>query len=201
MTIRSSLHTALADAASTLDAFRRDVDQMANLDAFVTATRETLESECTLLACGNGGSMSQAIHFAEEWVGRFRQTRRALPAIALGDPSALTCIANDFGFDEVFARQVEAHGRAGDLLLLLSTSGNSANTIRAARVARERGLRSVALLGQGGGTLAGEVDIPIVIPLAATSDRIQELHLHILHSVIEAVERELFPAQYSAERG
>jgi D-sedoheptulose 7-phosphate isomerase len=140
--------------------------------------------------------MSQAMHFAEEWTGRFRNTRRALPALAFSDPTQLTCIANDFGFDEVFARQLEAQGRPGDLLLLLSTSGNSENVLRAARVAREREIKCVALIGNGGGKLGAEVDIPIVVPVATTSDRIQEIHLHVLHCVIEAVERDLFPNGY-----
>ena len=122
-----------------------------------------------------------------------------LPALSFSDPTQLTCIANDFGFEEVFARQVEAHGRAGDLLLLLSTSGSSPNVLRAARVARARGIQTVALLGRGGGKLASEVDIPIIVPRARTSDRIQEIHLHILHSVIEATERRLFPDNYSPD--
>jgi D-sedoheptulose 7-phosphate isomerase len=192
-----SIRHALAEAANLLDVFRKDADQMANLDAFVVAARHTLEAGGTLLACGNGGSMSQAMHFAEEWTGRFRNTRRALPALAFSDPTQLTCIANDFGFEEVFARQLEAQGRPDDLLLLLSTSGNSENVLRAARVAREREIRTVALLGHGGGKLGAEVDVPIVVPDATTSDRIQEIHLLILHSVIEAVEREWFPANYS----
>lgn len=193
MSSRASIDAALAEAALTLDHFRQDTDQIANLEAFVVAAVRTLESGHTLLACGNGGSMSQAMHFAEEWTGRFRKARRALPALAFSDPTELTCIANDFGFEQVFARQVEAQGRPGDLLLLLSTSGNSENVLRAARVARDRDICCVALLGNGGGKLGTEVDIPIVVPVAKTSDRIQEIHLHILHSVIEAVERQLFP--------
>jgi D-sedoheptulose 7-phosphate isomerase len=198
-TSRRSIQNALTEAASTLDVFRKDADQMTNLEAFVAASRRTLDAGRTLLACGNGGSMSQAMHFAEEWTGRFRNTRRALPALAFSDPTQLTCIANDFGFEEVFARQVEAQGRPGDLLLLLSTSGNSENILRAARVARERDILCVALLGNGGGKLAAEVDVPIVVPLATTSDRIQEIHLHVLHGVIEAVERDLFPTDYHQE--
>jgi len=196
MTSHRSIERALAEAASTLEAFRSESEQMTGLDAFVAAALQTIEMDGTLYACGNGGSMSQAMHFAEEWTGRFRNTRRALPALAFSDPTELTCIANDFGFEEVFARQIEAHGRPGDLLILLSTSGNSENVLRAARVAKEHDIRSIALLGNGGGKLAAEVDIPIVVPIATGSDRIQEIHLHILHSVIEAVERELFPANY-----
>ena len=114
--------------------------------------------------------------------------------MAFSDPSVLTCIANDFGYEEVFARQIEAHGHAGDLLVAISTSGESANVLRATAVARDLELVTVGLLGMGGGKLASEVDIPIVVPLAATADRIQEVHIQILHAVIEAVEHRIFPA-------
>jgi D-sedoheptulose 7-phosphate isomerase len=144
--------------------------------------------------------MCDAMHFAEEWTGRFRGDRRALPAVAFSDPSQLTCIANDFGYDEVFARQVAALGRKGDLLVAISTSGNSPNILRACEVAKERGLTVVGLLGKGGGKLLSRVDIPIVVPLASTSDRIQEVHIKVLHIVIEAVERRLFPENYAAGR-
>lgn len=193
MPSRDSIKGALAEAARILDLFRSDDDQIGNLEAFVGAATRTLQAGRTLFACGNGGSMSQAMHFAEEWTGRFRDSRRAFPALAFSDPTELTCIANDFGFEEVFARQIEAHGRPGDLLLLLSTTGNSENLLRAARIARDRDIFCVALLGNGGGKLGTEVDIPVVVPVAATSDRIQEIHLHVLHSVIEAVERALVP--------
>lgn len=162
-----------------------------------TAAITTLERGAKLLTCGNGGSLAQAMHFAEEWTGRFRRDRRALPAMALSDPSVITCIANDFGYEAVFARQIEAHGRRGDLLLAISTSGRSPNLLRAASAARKLDMTTVALLGRGGGPLAGEVDIPIVVPQATTSDRIQEVHLVILHAVIEAVERRLFPEIYA----
>ena len=166
------------------------------MDRFVEAVYATVVRRGLLMSCGNGGSMCDAMHFAEEWTGRFRGNREAVPAIAFSDPSHLTCIANDFGYDEVFARQVEAHGREGDLLVALSTSGNSPNVLRAVEVARARGVTSVGLLGKGGGKLKSLVDIPIVVPLASTSDRIQELHIKVLHIVIEAVERRLFPNNY-----
>jgi D-sedoheptulose 7-phosphate isomerase len=137
------------------------------------------------------------MHFAEEWTGRFRKDRAALAAVAFSDASQLTCIANDFGFDEIFARQVEALGKPGDLLVLMSTSGNSPNCLRAIETARRKGVTTVGLLGKGGGKMLPLVDIPILVPLATTSDRIQEVHIKILHIAIEAVERELFPVNYA----
>ena len=119
-----------------------------------------------------------------------------MAAVAFSDPSHLTCIANDFGYDEVFAREVEAYGKSGDLLLAISTSGDSPNVLRACEVARQRGVTTVGLLGKGGGKLLERVDIPIVVPRATTSDRIQEIHIKVIHITIEAVERRLFPENY-----
>jgi len=141
--------------------------------------------------------MSDAMHFAEEWTGRFRKDRRALPALSLCDPVTLSCIANDFGWEEVFARQVEAHGREGDLLLVISTSGDSENVVRAVHAARDRDMLTIGLLGKQGGKVGADVDIPIIVPDATTADRIQEIHIQLIHAVIEAVERELFPENYS----
>ena len=170
----------------------------ATVAGFADLALETVRADGMLMACGNGGSMSDAMHFAEEWTGRFRgKTARALPAIAFSDPSQLTCIANDFGYDEVFARQVEAHGKKGDLLVAISTSGESPNVIRATEVAHDLGMKVVGLLGKGGGKLLSMVDVPIVVPYSKSSDRIQEIHIKVLHNVIEVVEREVFPENYS----
>lgn len=185
------------DARATLDAFLSDPRCLAGVRDFVGLAGQTLRAGGTLLACGNGGSMCDAMHFAEEWTGRFRKDRAALPAIAFSDPSQLTCIANDFGFDEVFARSVEAYGRPGDLLVAISTSGGSPNILNALRKARAKGLKTVGLLGKGGGLARELCDVAIVVPLATTSDRIQEVHIKVLHIAIEAVERELFPANYA----
>jgi D-sedoheptulose 7-phosphate isomerase len=141
----------------------------------------------TVLVCGNGGSMADAMHFAEELTGRFRKDRPALPALACSDPTHLSCVANDYGFEQVFSRWIEALARPGDCVVLLSTSGNSANITRAAAAARERGAVTIALLGRGGGTLAGRCDVEIIVQ-GETSDRIQELHMLILHAWVEAVE-------------
>jgi D-sedoheptulose 7-phosphate isomerase len=192
------VHAAFDDARATLDAFIAEPGCLAG----VTRLAELIETSLIknggrLHACGNGGSMCDAMHFVEEWTGRFRGNRDALSALSMGDPSQLTCIANDFGFEEIFARQVMANGRPGDLLMVISTSGNSANLVRAVEAAKERGMITTALLGKGGGALAPMVDHSIVVPLATTSDRIQEVHIKIIHTVIEAVERNLFPANYA----
>jgi len=185
------------EAARTLAAFTESPDGLPAVRRFADAAASTLEAGKKLLSCGNGGSMSDAMHFAEEWTGRFRDDRSPLPAIAFSDPSQLTCIANDFGFDEVFSRSLRAYGKPGDLLVALSTSGNSPNVLRAVQAARDLKVTTVGLLGKGGGEMLDKVDIPIVVPLATSSDRIQEVHIKILHIVIEAVERRLFPDNYA----
>lgn len=196
MTSLKSIQASFAEAASTLAAFQKSPAGTTSVQRFADAALEVLERGGKLMACGNGGSMCDAMHFAEEWTGRFRGNRRALAAIAFSDPSQLSCIANDFGYDQVFARYLEAVGLPGDLLVVLSTSGNSPNVLSAVEAARERGIQTVGLLGKGGGKLGKLVDIPILVPRAKTSDRIQELHIKILHIAIEAVERQLFPENY-----
>ena len=152
---------------------------------------DTLRTGGKLLFCGNGGSAADAQHLAAEYVVRFREGRRALPALALTtDTSVLTACANDLGFDQVFARQVEALGREGDLLILHSTSGESANLLLAAEAARELGIRTVAFLARGGGRLASRVDRSLVLPTESTA-RAQELHLALGHIVCEMVEDRL----------
>ncbi len=190
------VRAAFSEAAATLTAFLEDPACLAGVERFAQAAHETVQRGGLLMSCGNGGSMCDAMHFAEEWTGRFRSDRRAIAAVAFSDPSHLTCIANDFGYDEVFAREIEAYGKPGDLAVLLSTSGNSPNILRAAQVAKQRGVTTVGLLGKGGGKLLPLVDIPIVVPRAQTSDRIQEIHIKVLHIAIEAVERRMFPENY-----
>jgi D-sedoheptulose 7-phosphate isomerase len=146
-----------------------------------------------VLLFGNGGSAADAQHIANEWTGRYRRERPALPAIALSaNTSDLTAIGNDYGFDHVFARLVQAHGRAGDVAIAISTSGNSPNVLAAVEEARARGMRTLGLTGRDGGKLAGRVDLALVVPSDRT-DRIQESHTTVLHVLCELVDETLFP--------
>lgn len=156
---------------------------------------ETFKAGNKALICGNGGSNCDALHFAEEFTGRFRSDRKALPAIAISDSSHITCVGNDYGFNEIFARGVQAYGKEGDMFFGISTSGNSPNVIRALEEAKKLGLKTCLLLGKDGGKLKGLADYEFIIP-GKTSDRIQEIHMMILHIIIEGVERILFPENY-----
>ena len=148
-----------------------------------------------VLICGNGGSNCDALHFAEEFTGRFRGDRKALPAIAISDSSHITCVGNDYGFDYIFSRGVEAYGKEGDMFFGISTSGNSPNVIKAVEAAKKLGMKTCVLLGKDGGKLKGICDYEFIIP-GKTSDRIQEIHMMILHIIIEGVERIMFPENY-----
>jgi D-sedoheptulose 7-phosphate isomerase len=187
---------ALRAAQTALDALLQDPARLESIERFATLLSDRFKAGNKVLACGNGGSACDAMHFCEEFTGRYRQDRPPLPAIALTDPAHITCVANDFGFEHVFSRAVKALGKVGDILVLLSTSGNSPNILRAAEAAKESGVTTVALLGKGGGRLKGRCDHEILVP-GDTADRIQELHMLILHAVIEGVERDLFPENYA----
>jgi len=193
----SPIRAAFDEATLVLRAFLDDAACQAAIERFADAAEQTFRRGGTIYSCGNGGSMCDAMHFAEEWTGRFRRDRAALPALAFSDPSHMTCIANDFGFEQVFARMVDAYGKSGDTLLAISTSGNSPNVLAACRAAKKKGVTVVGLLGKGGGPMAGLCDVAIVVPMATTSDRIQEIHIKVIHAVIEAVERRMFPGNYA----
>lgn len=141
-----------------------------------------------IISCGNGGSMCDAMHFAEELTGRFRENRKAIPALSISDPSHISCVGNDYGFDEVFSRYVEAIGNKGDVLLAISTSGNSKNVIKAAEVAKAKGMKVVALTGKDGGALASSCDVEIRAPHSKYADRAQEIHIKVIHSLIHYIE-------------
>ena len=183
--------TPFHDARAALDAFIADDANLARIETVAEIVANAFSAGGKVLACGNGGSACDAMHFCEELTGRFRRDRKPLPAIACTDPGHITCTANDYGFEHVFSRWVEALARPGDVLIVLSTSGNSENVVRAAGTARELGVTTVALLGRGGGRLAGACDHQWIVP-GDTPDRIQELHMLILHALVERVETLLF---------
>ena len=142
-----------------------------------------------IISCGNGGSMCDAMHFAEELSGRFRNDRKALPAVSISDPSHISCVGNDYGFDQVFSRFVQGVGRKGDVLLAISTSGNSANVLQAAKAAKALGIRVVGLTGKDGGALAPLCDVEVRVPWMGYADRIQEVHIKVIHALIDHIER------------
>ena len=193
--VLSTWLTALNDAQATLATFLNDPAQIEKCGKFSAMLTETFNSDGKLFTCGNGGSHCDAMHFAEEFTGRYRKDRKPLGALALGDASHVTCVSNDYGFEHIFSRQLEGLARKGDMLVGLSTSGNSPNVIKAFESAKAMGIRTVALLGKDGGKLAPMADLSIVIK-ASTSDRIQEMHIKLIHTVIETVEREIFPENY-----
>ena len=190
--MRPIIDSALSDASQALDALRRNSQVLDCIEEVARALVQTFNAGGKVIAAGNGGSMCDAMHLAEELAGRFRDDRRALPAIAISDPGVLSCIANDYGYERVFARFLEAHGRAGDLFVGISTSGNSPNVLAAASTARAIGMRTVALVGRSGSPLESSTDVAIVTPAGRYSDRVQELHIKVIHVLIELVEREMF---------
>lgn len=144
-----------------------------------------------VISCGNGGSMCDAMHFAEELSGRFRDDRPSLPAIAISDPSHISCTANDFGYDKIFSRFLEGFGKKGDVLLAISTSGNSANIINAIKTAKDKQMQVIGLTGKDGGKMDGLCDVEIRAPYSKYSDRTQEIHIKVIHSLIHFVELNL----------
>jgi len=153
---------------------------------------EAFKNGNKVISCGNGGSMCDAMHFAEELTGQFRARRKALPAIALSDPGHLTCVANDMGFENVFSRGVEAFGQPEDIFILMTTSGNSQNLLNAVLCAKEKNLKTIAFLGKSGGKLSGQCDLEWIVSGFEYSDRIQEAHMAAIHIIIEMIEKELF---------
>ncbi|QYK49600.1 MAG: D-sedoheptulose 7-phosphate isomerase [Phycisphaeraceae bacterium] len=181
---------SLKSAQRTLQEFCSDGENSARISGIAGLLAGRFREGGKVLICGNGGSLADAVHFAEELTGRFRDDRPALPAIAIAEPGHITCTANDYGFERIFSRAVEALGREGDVLIALSTSGNSANIVLAVEAARSRKMATVALLGRGGGRLKGVCDHEIIAP-GLTADRIQEIHMLVLHILVELVEVEL----------
>ena len=189
------LKQSFLEEYEVLGAFIKDEKNFETIGKIATELADAYKNGKKSLIAGNGGSNCDAMHFAEEFTGRFRKVRPALPSISISDSSHITCVGNDYGFDAIFSKGVEAFGQEGDFFLGLSTSGNSKNIIEAVKVAKEKGLKTVALLGKDGGQLKGMCDYEFIIN-AKTSDRVQEVHMMILHIIIEGVERVLFPENY-----
>ncbi len=193
--MKESIIKAFSTIFELVDKCLKEKKMIARIEQISGLIAETFKSGNKILICGNGGSSTDAMHFAEEFTGKFRKERKALPVIALTDPSHITCVANDYGFEEIFARGVEAYGKPGDILIGISTSGNSENVRKAFNKAKNIGLKTIALLGKEGGLLKNVCDIELIVP-GETTDRIQELHGIVLHIIIESVERILFPENY-----
>ncbi|MEX2244055.1 MAG: D-sedoheptulose 7-phosphate isomerase [Fimbriimonadaceae bacterium] len=185
------ISSALEQAASALAALRANAGALSAIESAADVLANALRSGNKAVSCGNGGSMCDAMHFAEELTGRYRDDRPAYAAVAISDPSHLSCVANDYGFEFVFSRFVEAHGRAGDVLLAISTSGTSENVLNAARAAREMQMTVVALTGKDNCALGTLADVHIATPGGGYSDRVQELHIKVIHILIELVEARL----------
>jgi len=185
------VRAALAQASTALAALMNDALALAAIEQAGELLARSLQAGGRAFSCGNGGSLCDAMHFAEELTGRFRDDRPAYAAIAIADAGHLSCVANDFGYEQVFSRYLQAHGRAGDVLLAISTSGASANVIAAAREARSRSMPVIALTGRTATELSRHADLTICTPAGRYSDRVQELHIKVIHILIELVEHHL----------
>ena len=191
MTPSELIQKHIQEIEQTFSNFWKNEENVKTVIKAANALVECIKSDNKIFSCGNGGSMSDAIHFAEELVGRFRESRKPLPAIALSDVGNMSCIANDYGYEFVFSRPIEALGKKGDVLLAISTSGNSPNVLQAAQVARQKQIKVIALTGKNGGKLKNMADIPIIVPHNRFADRIQEIHIQIIHFFIQYIEENL----------
>lgn len=184
----------LAELKMAADVLHQFISEKENSDKIETAAEcmaESIKKGCKIISCGNGGSSCDAMHFAEELTGKYRDDRKAIAALSISDPGYLTCVSNDYGYDFAFSRYIEALGCKGDVLLAISTSGNSGNVLRAANAARLKGMKVVALTGKNGGKLAENCDLEIRVPHFGYADRIQEIHIKIIHILILLIEKSL----------
>ncbi len=185
----NSIKQHFTEAQSILNQFLADDQNFANLEAAGMLMTEALRSGHKIISCGNGGSLCDAMHFAEELTGRYRDDRKPLAAISISDASHMACVGNDYGYEFVFSRYLEAVGNTGDVLLAISTSGNSANVLKAIHVAKQKGIHVVGLTGKDGGKMAGLCDVEIRAPHSPYADRAQEIHIKCIHSLIDYIER------------
>jgi D-sedoheptulose 7-phosphate isomerase len=191
MSYASLISAELNQAAAVLQSFLKDEKNLATIEAAAKTISNSIKQGGKVISCGNGGSHCDAMHFAEELTGRYRDNRKALPAICVSDPSHLSCVSNDYGYEFVFSRYLEALGNKGDVFLGISTSGNSTNIIGAAQTAKEKGMKVIILSGKDGGKLAPLADIELRVPHFGYADRIQEVHIKIIHILILLIEKEV----------
>ena len=184
----NSIRKHFEDASSLLSTFLNDASNISAIEKAGEAMVHAIQGGGKIISCGNGGSMCDAMHFAEELSGRYRDNRRALPAISISDPSHISCVGNDYGYQYIFSRYLEALGKQGDVLLAISTSGNSGNVLEAAKRAKEMGIIVVGLTGKDGGQLAPLCDVEVRVPWNGYADRIQEIHIKVIHSLIDYIE-------------
>ncbi|WP_394900835.1 SIS domain-containing protein [Bacteroides xylanisolvens] len=189
--MKELIETTLEEARQTLESFLGEATTVGVISQAASACAEALKAGNKIISCGNGGSLCDATHFAEELTGRYRNNRIPLPAIAINDPAYMTCVGNDFSFNDIFSRYVKAMGCKGDVLLAISTSGHSENILKAAVQAHSNGMKVIALTSKGENELSRLADIAVCAPRAAHSDRIQEIHIKVIHILIQAIEAEL----------
>ncbi len=189
--IKDTIKANFEEAAVLLAQFNANAENFVLIAQAAMLMAGAVKGGGKLISCGNGGSMADAMHFAEELTGRFRGDRKAIPAVSISDPTHISCTANDYGYEYIFSRYVEAFGKPGDVLLAISTSGNSANVIKAAEVAKAAGMKVVALTGKSGGKLGLLADIEIRAPHSDFADRTQEIHIKVIHSLIHGIELSL----------
>lgn len=184
-----TIKNTFLEAQKALSSFIADENNFSKIEAAGNLLVKAFESGNKVISCGNGGSMCDAMHFAEELSGRFRNDRKALPAVSISDASHISCVGNDYGYDKVFSRYIEALGNNGDVLLAISTSGNSKNVIEAIHAAKQKGINVIALTGKDGGKIKDLCDVEIRAPFSEYADRAQEIHIKVIHCLIEYVEQ------------
>jgi D-sedoheptulose 7-phosphate isomerase len=192
MKMKDNIKKHFIDAQSVIELFIANESNFDNIERALGLMVESIKSGGKILSCGNGGSMCDAMHFAEELTGKYRNDRPAIGAISMSDVSHMACVGNDYGYDFVFSRYLEAVGRKGDVLLAISTSGNSKNVINAIEVAKKTGIKVIGLTGKDGGKMAQICDVEIRAPHSEYADRAQEIHIKVIHSLIDGIERSLF---------
>ena len=188
---QSLIRKELEEAQQVLDRFLNDESCIDSIDAAARLLADSFKDGGKVISCGNGGSHCDAMHFAEELTGRYRENRPAYPAIAISDVSHISCVSNDYGYDHVFSRYLEGVGFKGDVLFGLSTSGNSGNIIKAVEMARKKGMKVILLTGKDGGKMDGMADVEIRVPHFGYADRIQEIHIKAIHIMIQLIEKHM----------